>query len=324
MFRSSTLSRPYGWGVMGILLALAASIPAHAQSALVGKEGWVFYAGDEILHSDMQAVHRNVALMRDAGEQLQAAGVGLVVVVVPLKARLAQQKLPEGVVLGDAVQERYAAIMREFAAAGVVATDAMRALAAVQAQGMPAFFRTDSHWTAWSAEATGVATAELIKRHWSLSGQPGTGKRLGPWVKERRFSDLADLMGAAQRKAIGPEVFTIRNPDAEGGLLDDDVAVVHVVGNSSAQPYLGFSQALSNGIDRPVGLSWKYGNFGPWAVLLEYLESPEFREHRPQVLVWQLDESQMLYGPDAPGQWDNASTMSEQQWRQRLRGALGQ
>ena len=43
------------------------------------------------------------------------------------------------------------------------------------------------------------------------------------------------------------------------------------------QPYLGFPQKLSNAIDNPVGLTWTFGNVGPWKTLLNYLESPAFK-----------------------------------------------
>ena len=89
------------------------------------------------------------------------------------------------------------------------------------------------------------------------------------------------------------------------------------------QPYFGYPQKLSNALDRPVSVNWKPGNVGPWIVLLEYLESDDFRTNPPQVLVWQMFEPSYPQGPDARGQWDNASIMSDSAWRQRMQKALG-
>ena len=83
-----------------------------------------------------------------------------------------------------------------------------------------------------------------------------------------------------------------------------------------------FSSDLDASIDRRVGLTWKYGNFGPWAVFLQYLESPAFQQARPQVVVWQLNEAQMMYGPNTTGQWDASSLMSDATWRSRVQAAL--
>ena len=91
-------------------------------------------------------------------------------------------------------------------------------------------------------------------------------------------------------------------------------APVHVTGHSMVQPYFGFPQKLSSLLDRPVSLNWKPGNVGQWTMLLEYLESPAFKAHKPQVLVWQMFEPTYSYGPNAAGQWDNASLMPSATW----------
>ncbi|MPN45778.1 hypothetical protein SDC9_193350 [bioreactor metagenome] len=67
-----------------------------------------------------------------------------------------------------------------------------------------------------------------------------------------------------------------------------------------------------------MSLNWKPGNIGPWVMLLEYLESPAFRQHKPQVLVWQMFEPNFNQGPDAAGLWDNASVMPNATWLERV------
>lgn len=304
------------------LLATSVAAPASAQAVLVGKDNWLFYAGDDMSQAGTAAMRGNIALMHDANELLKAKGIGLVVVVVPLKARFGQGNLPEGSAISAAAQPRYAGAQEQLKAASIVSVDLMPALTAVEQSGQGAFFRKDSHWTAWSAEAAAEATAGVIQQHWTLSGDAGTGKALGDWIKERRFSDFTELMTAAQRKTVGQEIYTVRKLADQGGLLDDDVPVVQVIGNSAVQPYLGFPQMLSSKLDRPVGLTWKYGNFGPWSVLLEYLESDAFAQHKPDVVVWQLNESQLLFGPDVAGQWDASALLAPAAWRNRVQAAL--
>ncbi|MEE7560855.1 twin-arginine translocation pathway signal, partial [Xanthomonas sp. Kuri4-2] len=158
----------------------------------------------------------------------------------------------------------------------------------------------------------------------TLRGQAGSGMALGSEQKERRYGDLAELfLTAEQRKAIGRDVFSVRRQAEQPSLLDDAPAPVHVTGHSMVQPYFGFPQRLSHTLDRPVSVNWKPGNVGPWIVLLEYLESPEYRQQRPQVLVWQLFEPSYPQGPDARGQWDNASLMTPEAWLARLHKAVG-
>lgn len=297
--------------------------PAFAEAVLFGKNQWLFYAADDMKQAAGDSIHANVALMKDAEQALQAQGIGLVVLVIPLKARFESDHLPDGVSFSTGAQGRYAAMVQALARADIPSVDLMGVLTKVGQDGHDVFFKKDSHWTAWSAEAAAQATATLIGQHWKLPGAAGGGDVLGDWVKERRFSDFTELMTAAQRKSVGQEVYTVRKrPTQQAGLLDEQASVVHVVGNSSVQPYLGFAQMLSHQLDRPVGLTWKYGNYGPWSVFVNYLESADFRQHRPSVIVWQLNEAQLLYGPDVPGQWDASALIPAATWRERVRKAV--
>lgn len=191
--------------------------------------------------------------------------------------------------------------------------------------GKDVFYRTDQHWTQAAADATALATAEQARRDVpALKGTAGSGMQLGSEFKERRYGDLAErFLTPEQRKQTGRETFTVRRQAAANGLLDDAPAPLHVTGHSMVQPYFGFPQKLSNSIDRPVSVNWKPGNVGQWIMLLEYLESADFKRNPPQVLVWQMFEPTYAQGPQASGLWDNASIMSADSWRQRLRAAAG-
>ena len=105
-------------------------------------------------------------------------------------------------------------------------------------------------------------------------------------------------------------------------MLYSDPAPVAVVGNSFVQPYFGFSQRLSNKIDRPVSLKWNPGDVGPWATLLQYLKSPEFTGSPPQFVVWQFNEAQLQNGPDAVGEWAAPGIIGPAEWNSRVQEAL--
>lgn len=312
--------------VLGAVLAISGLSPvmSHAQtSVLIGKDDWLFYAQDNLSDASRAGIENSVSLMRSAREKLAARNIGLVVLVAPLKARFYEDKLPAGHAIGAQARDRYGNLISALQKADIPTVDLMPVLRGVEREGQTAFLQKDSHWTAWSAEASAKATAAVIANNWKLDGKPAPAA-LGNWIKERRFGDFAELMTAEQRKAVGQQIFVVRAPKASGDtLLEEVVSPVHVVGNSFVQPYLGFPQALASYLERPVGLTWKYGNFGPWAVFLDYLQSPSFRQAKPQVIVWQLNEAQMLYGPDTRGQWDAKSLMSDTVWRDRVAAAVG-
>jgi len=309
--------------------APATSIAAAAQDSsivLTGKDGWLFPAWGSLTEVDTAAVTRNTALIAEAERALAAAGVKLQVLVLPDKALFYEDRLPDGKRLGDAVRGRYALELDGLNKAKVPAIDALQVLRQVKQGGQDVFYRSDQHWTQPAADAVAVAVAAKVKEQVpTLAGQAGSGMALGSEIKERRFGDLAELfLTDEQRKAIGRDTFTVRRQAEQQSLLDDAPAPVHVTGHSMVQPYFGFPQKLSNALDRPVSVNWKPGNVGHWVMLLEYLESNEFKQNKPQVLVWQMFEPSYPQGPDARGQWDNASIMTPEQWKARLHKALGQ
>jgi alginate O-acetyltransferase complex protein AlgJ len=303
------------------LMFCAASVPVQAQ-VLIGRDNWLFYAEENIRDAGKPGIDASVALIRYAQEKLAARGTALVVVVAPAKARFYPDRLPAGHAVSAEALPRYAYIVSALASAGIASVDLMPVLKSVETGEQTAFLQKDSHWTAWGAEAAARGVADLIRSKWPMRGAAGGATPLGEWVKERRAGDFLQLMTAEQRKQVGQQIYVVRaNKAGKAGLLADADTPVHIVGNSFVQPYLGFPQALSAALDRPVGLSWKYGNFGPWASFREYLESPEFRSERPQVVVWQFNEAQLLYGPNATGQWDAKSLMSDAAWRAGIAAA---
>jgi len=226
--------------------------------------------------------------------------------------------------LSTDVRARYSHIQSSLLQEKIHTLDDLAVLTSVEQGGQSAFQRADYHWTGWSSEASAAAAGELIGKKWTLDGKPGAASTLGEWTSERHFGDLAtNFMTTEQRKAIGREIFIVRAPSRKAGsLLDEAKAPVHVIGNSFVQPYFGFPQKLSNVIDRPVSITWNVGNVGPWLTLLQYVESPQFSQHRPQVIVWQFNEGQLQFGPDAVGRWDAKSLIDIDIWRKRIALAL--
>jgi alginate O-acetyltransferase complex protein AlgJ len=304
-----------------LLLAATLMPLAHADSSVIeGKEGWLFPAWESLSRIDLAAQERAIELIRDVNERLARRHIGLLVLVAPMKATMYPQRLPADMALAADVHARYPQIQSSLRQAKVHSLDDLAVLKTVEQGNQSAFQRADYHWTGWASEASATAAGELIGKTWTLDGKAGGASVLGEWSSERRFGDLAaNFMTAEQRKAIGREIFIVRAPASETkGLLDETQAQVHVIGNSFVQPYFGFPQKLSNVIDRPVSVSWNVGNVGPWLTLLQYLESARFSQHQPQVIVWQLNEGQVQFGPDAVGRWDAKSLMSVDAWHKRI------
>lgn len=323
--RSSTSSKRMA-GFAGIALGLIISASALAQTStmvIVGKDSWLFPGWGSLTTVDVAGVDSSVTLIQAARDALAKRGVQLVVLMLPDKTLFYSDKLPAGKVLSPEVRVRYQTIQGKLTKAGIKTFDDERVLRSLAEQGQDVFYRTDQHWTQVAADASAVATAQLVKQVApQLKGSPGSGMTLGADTTERRYGDMAELfLTPAQRTTIGREAFKVRKTSAGQSLIDDSLAPVHVTGHSMVQPYFGFPQKLSQQLDRPVSVNWKPGNVGPWIMLMEYLESPDFKKNTPQVLVWQVFEPTFSQGPNAAGMWDNASIMTADTWRTRLLAA---
>ena len=290
-----------------------------------GKDGWLFAGWGSLTQVDTAGIDRNVQLVARVQQWLKEQNIELVLLLLPDKAHFYADRLPDDKKASAAVQQRYALILDKLQRANIASFDDFAALKKVSTNGAEVFYRTDQHWTLDAADATAQGTADLIRKVKSqLAGNAGTGTPLGALTKERRYGDLAEIfLSPDEKKQVGREVYTVRKQAEAQGLLDDAPAPVHVTGHSMVQPYFGYPQKLSNLLDRPVSLNWKPGNIGPWVMLLEYLESPAFKQNKPQVLVWQMFEPSFNQGPDAAGLWDNASIMPVNTWTQRVTQALG-
>ena len=308
-----------------LLLMTAWTNAAFARDAVLeGKENWLFAGWESLTEARPSAEKSSIQLIADVGRDLARRKIKLIVVLVPLKPRYYPALLPDGAALSDAVLKRYDFLLTELRAAAVTAVDVRDAFKTVIARKQEVFYRADFHWTTFAAEATADQLAAVIKETGPLPGKPGSGMQLGEWINDRHLGDLAaNFLSPERKRAIGPETYTIRkSAKGAGGLLDGEPAPVAVVGNSFVQPYFGFPQRLSNGIDRPVSLKWNPGDIGPWATLLQYLRSEEFRSSPHRFLVWQFNEAQLQNGPDAVGAWAAASIQKPADWRVQISTAI--
>jgi alginate O-acetyltransferase complex protein AlgJ len=305
------------------LRALAATVavglarPAAAANLIIeGKGDWLFPAWESITDAGTAGIAAVLKTIAATNQLFEAAGIALLVEVVPLKARFYPDRLPDGTAMTPEVTARYGAILAGLTAAAIPTFDVNAVLQTVTQQ---RFFRTDYHWTEWSAEAVAQACAKKLQSMVALTPSPTPLPPLSAFETEQHSGDLEALLPADRQKSIGSEPITVRVIDASRmQLLDTTKAAVHVVGNSFSMPYLGFPEMLAETLHEPVGVTAKFGNAGPWETMVQYLEAPEFAAHRPRAVVWQFAEGLFMHGPSATGFWDVTSLMSDQTFLARV------
>ncbi len=304
-----------GLGAAALGLPALAPTTAQAQVAgnvVIGKDGWLFPAWDDVRRVDLAKTRRVAQFVNSAIQTMKLAGIEVVVSLTPTKARVYPEFLPEGFRSTPDADRRYALVLEELRRQGTLVPD-LATLFATMRRSQPAeqiYFKADIHWTPMGAEPAATETAREIKARVQLPAAPRPGTRLGPPVTMRyEKNDLAAELPVAEQRRYPFEPFRVRQVVTQGqaALVEDDSADVTVVGNSFMQVGYGFPPMLSNQLARPVALAVKIGRVGPYRTLLDYLASPGFRSQRPKVLVWHFLEGNMEIMPDHTGTWAGAA-----------------
>lgn len=314
------------WSLVSACLLWSGAIQAQPANSMVfeGKEGWVFPSWENLQQHNPEALREGIELVGEAAKLFRATNIQLVVVVVPTKAVLHARFLPDNVTVAAAVMNRYNEIQSGFRKVRVISTNLIPALEKLNSEGKQAFYKTDYHWTSFGAEAAASAVATQISQLSVLPATSGSTAPLGEWVHERHFGDLTSkFMSPIRREALGRERFTVRLPaPASTSLLEEENALVHVIGNSFTQPYWGFSQAVSHHLRVPTSLTWNPGTVSQWANAVMHAEAQLKGRTKPKVVVWQMNEAQVQFGPNEGGMWDIKTLMTKEIWLQRLADAL--
>jgi alginate O-acetyltransferase complex protein AlgJ len=279
-----------------------------AGNVVVGKDGWLFPAWDEIRRVDLAKTRRVAQVITNAVQTMKLAGIEVAISLTPTKARVYPEFLPDGFRSSPEADRRYAVALEELRKFGTVVPD-LATLFATLRRSQPAekvYFKADIHWTPMGAEPAAAETAKAVKASLRLPPSPRPGTRLGPVVTMRyEKNDLAEQLPAAEQRNYAFESFRVRQVvrGGQAALVEEDSADVTVVGNSFMQVGYGFPPMLSNQLERPVNLAVKIGRVGPYRTLLDYVSGQSFRTDRPKLIIWHFLEGNMEIMPDHVGTW---------------------
>ena len=294
---------------------------------VIGKDDWLFAIYDEVRHTDLSRLKTVTQLINDSTGLLKQAGIETVVALTPAKSRIYRDYLPNDFQFSADSDKRYAASLDLLRAPGTLVPDlATPILDQRKAHpDIPTFLKADTHWTGPGAEAAAIELAKQVKTKLRLlpSAKPGT--QLGPLVPVRQAAnDLSDGLPDAAAAKYGPQTYMLHQPvqAAAASLVVDEASDVLLVGNSFMQPKYGFAPMLSNQLGRPVSLTWKVHQSSPYKTLLTALGTDEMRQHKPKLLVWNFEETDMLAMSDEAGVWGQ-NVMPPKSFTAALRTTLG-
>lgn len=283
------------WGVFG----------EGRQGVVPGRDGWLFSIEEfEQPPEADEEIQRKLALIVDARNRLQAAGVGaLVVALIPDKSRVYAQFL-DGVDRRPAHAGRYPSFLASLHDAGIVAPDLLGPLQEAGAAGQT-YMRTDTHWTPYGAQIAAEVLARSVAanaggRVPSLQTEAyitdtGTGDvhrgDLTRFVPLGLFESWLDLPAEELQSSTTYKRDAPVEAEDLGGLLFADVVIpAALVGTSfSAMDEWNFDGALKQALGMDV-LNLAAEGEGPMAPMAEYLNSDTLHATPPELVIWEIPE----------------------------------
>jgi len=269
----------------------------------LGRDGWLFLA-DELRYDPQADRHQalRLALMRHTHQALAQMGVGLLIVLVPDKARLYAGQLSEAH-YPQWNAERYSRALDELRRAGVPVVDLRLPLTPVSG-GPATYYRTDTHWNQAGAQSAAEAIAAHVQTlgltlpvtHFETQAQGAEVERVG---------DLLRMMGLAKvPNALRPQpdlevpVTTQAKAVPQLGLFGDGATVPVVLAGTSYSLRGHFHGYLQQALQVQVLNTARDGG-GFIRSINEYLTDDAFRTSKPQLLIWEIPE-RVLTGPLDP------------------------
>ena len=231
-------------------------------AALIGRDGRMFYQGNEMIRQSAGLVLRDervadavdmIASMRDA---LLKRGVRFLVAVPPNASTIYQDDLPIWAQRKGRTTE-YDLFLEDLAARGVEAVDLRPAMMAVRAEGDEAYLMHDAHWTARAALA-GFNAVVAADGHPDWKIDPATA--IGP-PAPRKGGDVARILGVEDDVVEMAETLTLPesglDEDISEGSMPDHVVTtgalgptVMVIGDSFTASY--FPLMLAQHVGRAI------------------------------------------------------------------------
>jgi alginate O-acetyltransferase complex protein AlgJ len=265
---------------------------------VVGRDGWLYTSEEFTVAADGDAqVKAHLDLIADVQKRLQAQGTQLTVALLPAKARLYPEYLPE---LRPATLHRdlYARVQHELQARGVRAPDLLTAMSRCKSR-EAVFLRTDTHWTPQGADCTAQAlaaagTVPVVEgaNYQTVVGAPRTHQ--GDLMQ---FLPLAPYFSALLPQ---PDLLVATTTESQSGDLFGDAPApkVALVGTSySADKRWNFDGALRQNLEQDV-LNMAQIGHGPFEPMLAYLDQPKKEGPAPAYLIWEIPERYLPISAD--------------------------
>lgn len=286
------------------------AIAADEAPGIIGKDDWLYYRYELSDATAQPATEQTMDLVARFNRVLARNGVTLAFTMVPLKARIHAQHLPEQIKLTPYLSGNYERMLQALRTRQVAVLDINTALrdAVRDHADTPLYFRLDTHWAPAGAMlaaqtlAAGIQHDAKLQQAWAAT--PASAYAM-TWSKQKVRTMSRDLVEQlpAGAPAYAPETVSLfqvsRGKESDAGLLGDaDDPQVTLLGSSYSMKWTGFADALRYTLQRDVLDVAVGADRGSWVGMESYLRDDAFQTQRPKLLIWEMPERDMRAPPD--------------------------
>lgn len=272
----------------------------------VGKSGWLFT--EEELYASSSAeqnLDANLNTITRVQEILDQHGVELVVTLLPAKVEIYEQYLG-GAKPSTYMQNYYATILEKLDQRVEHLID-VKPLFMQAREKEEVFFHSDTHWTPQGAELVSELVAASVE-DLSLDLEPKVFR--SEVVKEEpHYGDLMSYIPVSPYFSFllqTRDQLVVKKTSAETeeslDLFSEEEANVVLVGTSySANANWNFEGALKSAMKTDI-INFSQEGKGPIVPMLEYLESDDFLDNPPALVIWEVPVRYLpvAYAGDVP------------------------
>jgi hypothetical protein len=283
---------------------------------VVGRDGWLFYqpALQYLIEaqsaSDRFTQGEILRAVTDFRDQLQARGIGLLVVIAPNKASIYPDKLSPRAA-SDSINPRTMDLIAKLRQADVELVDLFslfrEARRTTDPTGAVDFYLVqDSHWSPVGMDLAARAVADrLAELGWV---QPGPSNRYRLQSQPvTRYGDIIVMMQAPPiEKCFQPESLDctqVINSHTQSSYQDDPNATILVLGDSFLRIYrhdepgaAGFIEHLAYHLAQPLTAIINDGGAST-LVRQQLARKPEYLVHK-KVVIWEFVERDIRFGTE--------------------------
>lgn len=285
-----------------LLVINAASADFYGGQWLSGKNGWFFPIDEFRFYSSERpdTIGDATQTITTLNAILAGRGTDLYATVVPIRARLYADQLPDQFKLPVAIRQRYANALATFKVAGVRAPD-LNTLFQNSPERLaqyPLYIRGDHHWSGPGGLLAAQTIAAQITGSGKVAGDDVVTSELvqGEPAVLPKAPIAADGQNAPAKQTEMYRPITVKSEGQGQTLLGDETFPIAVVGDSFSNGerdgtgLFAFASLIEHFTQRRVYNAAQPGK-GPWPPMLDYLKSAGYQDSPPKVLIWEMWEA---------------------------------